>query len=529
MTSAVLPSLPPPSLFRPLFSRLALGAALLAAPALFAGENESAVRPTALRLTAESAIQAALAKNFSIEVQRFEPRIARENVTSALGRFDPVFDLSVKRDETSQRNAFASGGQIDPVTGLEITPFSAGVRLPVRRVNRLDNFSAGLRGGTPLGVSYDLGLGSRNNLGVFNGFTDDLATTASLGLTVPLLRGAGPAANLAQVRIARNNVLVSEWALKSRVIDIITTTTFVYNELHLAHENLRVAERSRELARQLFNDNQARVNIGVMSPLDVTQARAEVAAREEGVILAQRTVLDNENLLKQLVTNDIERLLDVRVEIAPPPSPAFRADVPAGLREALALRPDYRQSILDIERRNITLAFTKNAVLPRFDLTGSLSLLGFENDFGSSFNHVGSRDQTAWTVGAIVSITIPNRDARGAANAAKLECAKALVALQELEQKIVVDVDNASGQIITSRQRIVSTTESSRLAQESLDAGEQRLKAGTGTTFVVLELQKKLIEAEAAQLRARADYNKAVSEYQRQTGTALREHGVALK
>ncbi len=47
--------------------------------------------------------------------------------------------------------------------------------------------------------------------------------------------------------------------------------------------------------------------------------------------------------------------------------------------------------------------------------------------------------------------------------------------------------------------------------------------------FVVLELQKKLIEAEAAQLRARADYNQAVSEYHRQTGTALREHGVVLE
>jgi len=101
--------------------------------------------------------------------------------------------------------------------------------------------------------------------------------------------------------------------------------------------------------------------------------------------------------------------------------------------------------------------------------------------------------------------------------------------LKDLEQQIVVSVDNASGQIVTSRQRIVSTGESSRLALESLDAGQERLRAGTGTTFEVLELQKRLIEAEAAQLRARADYNKAVSEYQRQIGTALREHGVVLK
>lgn len=480
--------------------------------AALAGDEVGSRRPTLLRLTAESALHAALARNFSIEVQRFEPRIARERVTGVLGRFDPVFDLSVQRDETSQRGDFA-----------------AGVRLPVRRVNRLDNFSAGLSGATPLGLGYDLGFGSRNDLGIFTQFADDITTTASLTLRQPLLRGAGPAANLAGVRIARNNVMVSEWALKKRVIDIITQTAFVYNQLHLAHEGLRVAERSRELARQLLADNEARVKIGVMSPLDVAEARAEVAAREEGVILAQRAILDNENLLKQLVTNDLERLLEVRVEIAPPPSPAFRADVPGGIRAALTLRPDYRQAILDLENRRITLAFTKNQELPRLDLTGSLALLGFDSDYGSSARRVGSRDQTAWTLGAIVSIPIPNRDARSAANAAKLECAKGLVALQALEQQIVVDVDNASGQIVTSRQRIASTTESVRLAQISLDAGQERLKAGTGTTFVVLELQKKLIEAEAAQLRARADYNQAVSEYHRQTGTALREHGVVLE
>jgi outer membrane protein TolC len=228
------------------------------------------------------------------------------------------------------------------------------------------------------------------------------------------------------------------------------------------------------------------------------------------------------------VTNDLESLLDVHVEIAPPPYPAFAADVRAGIRDALQLRPDYRQAVLEIERRNITLAFTRNQVLPRFDLVGSLALLGVDDQFDSSFDRATRRDQTAWSLGAIVSIPIPNREARGTRNAAALEAAKALVALQELEQKIVVDVDNASGQIITSRERIASTAEASRLAQESLNAGEERLRAGTGTTFEVLELQKKLIEAEAAELRARSDYNKAVSEYQRQIGTSLRVHNVIV-
>lgn len=492
--------------------RLAHLCLLLLLPLTSLAEEKTVLRPTLLRLNLESAIQAALAKNFSIQVQRFEPKIAKENVTRQLGQFDPVFELTAERAEDNVGDIFSNNS----------------IHLPTRDISRTDRFSAGLRGATAIGLTYDLGIGSRNTLGNFNNFLDDYESRGSITLTQPLLRDFGANVNLAQVRIARNNLLVSEWALRQRIIDIITTTNFVYNELHLAHEALRVAERSRELARQLLKDNQARVEIGVKSPLDVTEARAEVAAREEGVILAQRAILDNENLLKQLVTNDLESLLAVRVEIAPPPSPPFRADVPAGIRDALQLRPDYRQAVLEIERRNITLAFTRNQVLPRFDLTGSLALLGFDNDLGTSLDRVPRRDQTAWTIGAIISIPIPNREARGSRNAAELEAAKSLVALQQLEQQIVVDVDNASGQIITSRERIASTTEASRLAQESLDAGEERLRAGTGTTFEVLELQEKLIEAEAAELRARSDYNKAVSEYQRQIGTSLRMHNVVL-
>jgi outer membrane protein TolC len=473
-----------------------------------AAADEVVSRPGVLHLTLESAIRMALAKNFAIEVERYEPRIARERVRSAWGRFDPVFDITATRQETTNR----------PLTGG-----SNGT------VSRTDLLSSGVSGLTPWGLSYDLSLGTRNNTGTFNQFGEEISSNARLSIRQPLLRDFGFDSNLSGVRIARNNVLVSEWLLRQRIIDIVTTTNFVYNELHFAHENLRVAEGSRDLALRLLEDNTKRAEIGVMSPLDITTARAEAAARKEAVILAVRQVKDNENLIKQLVTNEIEPMLSVQVEIEPPPFHAFRADVRAGIEDALALRPDYRQAILDLQRRNITLAFAKDQVLPRFDLTASLNLLGLDNDFGTSFSRVGKRDETAWTAGAIFSIPIPNREARGNLNAAHLSSAQSLVNLQRLEQQIVVDVDNASGQIVTSRERVASTSEARLLAKESLEAGEERLRTGTGTTFEVLELQKRLAEAAAAELRARSDYNKAVGEYQRQTGTTLRVYDVTIE
>ena len=62
-----------------------------------------------------------------------------------------------------------------------------------------------------------------------------------------------------------------------------------------------------------------------------------------------------------------------------------------------------------------------------------------------------------------------------------------------------------------------------------MDAGTERLRAGAGRNFEVLELQEKLATAEAAEVRARSDYNKAVSEYYRQTGTTLRVYNVVVQ
>lgn len=501
----------------PPHSRCRMFLCLLAAACLpllpaHAGTDAPVSSPGVLRLTLDSAIRMALAKNFSIEAELYGPNIAREVVRSELGRFDPNFEIGLDRGEDTQREIFIDGQ-----------------RLESSSITTVDNLRAGLNGLTPLGTTYDFGLSTQRRTGTFNTFGEDYRTQAGLGLRQPLLRGFGTDVNMAQVRIARNNVLVSEWQLRLRIIDIITQVVYVYNDLHLAQENLVVAERSRELALKLVEENSQRVEIGTMTPLDMTTARAEAASREEAVILAQRSIRDNENFLKQLVTSDMERMLSISVEIVPPRTIFFSADVIRGVREALELRPDYQQALIDLRSRGITLNFLKNQKLPRFDLTGSLSLLGFDNDIGTSAARVFDRDQTAWSAGAIFSVPLGNRTATGNFNASRLRMAQALVNLDRLEQQIIIDVDNASGQIVTSRERMESTAVASRLARESVDAGEKRLLAGATTTFEVLGLQRRLAESEFAEVRARADYNKAYAEYLRQTGATLRDLGIKVE
>jgi outer membrane protein TolC len=493
---------------RPIASLLLVFTAALAANAK---ETARVARPTTLHLTLSKAIEMALNKNFTLEVSRFDPQIASQKVTQELGRFDPVLGLSASRAEIAFRDQFV-GSQ----------------HLAIDEINRTDQVALGLTGTSAWGLNYNVGIGTNNQTGTVNQFENSLTSNLNLGVTQSLLRGFGTDSNLASLRIAKNNAIVSEWGLKQSIIDVITKTVATYNDLNLAQESLKVAIGYRDLARQTLDDNIKREQIGVMSPLDITTAKAEAAAREQAVIVADRAVKDNANFLKQLITRDLEKLLDVSVEIEPPPTPGFVSDVNGGIAKALMLRPDYKQAVLEIENRKITLAYTKNQALPQLDLQASLNLLGFDNDLGASVARVPRHDETSWSVGAIFSVPIPNRAGRSSVLGAQLSSAQALVKLQQLEQEIIVDVDNANGAVITARELIRSNEEARQLAEESLKAGEERLRVGRATTFEVLELQKKLAEAQTSEVQARAAYNKAVSEYQRQIGSTLDVYRVSV-
>lgn len=459
-------------------------------------------------------IQMALEKNLEIRTELLTPQISQQALLQEQGVFDPTLDFEYNRSENN------SAQQIDPRIGLETES----------ELYISDNYEMGLRGLFPLGTQWELGIDTQNRRGTFNQFVDQYDTFVGLTLTQPLLRGFGSRATMSNIRIAREEVKISEWDFRERVMDVVTEAINIYNDLYFAKKNLEVALKSRELAEQLLQDNMQRAEVGVMSPLDVTSARAEVALREEDVILAQRAIRDFENLLKQFVTDEVLGLLDQRVEIdAAPRLQPWVKDVREAVSKAFQIRPDYQKRLLQLEQQNIRVAYAKNQALPRLDLVGSFGLNGLDGTFGDSMQRIMEDKNTEWRAGIVFSIPIPNREGRGRLAVAQLRKAQALIDLQRLEQDVVVDVDNAMGAIQAARQRIEATKVSRLLAQERLDAEQEKLQEGATTTFVVLELQEDLATAEAAELRAVLDYNKSVVQLDRETGMTLERNGIVLE
>ncbi len=466
-----------------------------------------------LDLDLDRAIALALAKNFQIEAASYLPDIARQRQRAASGDFDPGIEANYNRSEDTNR---AITSTIDRARPLSL-------------VTQRDGGSIGLGGLLPWGTSYNLGLGydtiRRTDGGLGNTFT----AGPEVSINQPLLRGFGFDANLAGIRLARTSRVISQWQLRQTVIDVVTNVIFFYHELRFTLENLAVARRSMALAQQLLEDNNRRAEIGVMSPLDITTARAQVAQRRDAVLRAERDMLDNANFLKHQITDDIERVLDLRISVSEPAlSLNYEVEVPPSIATAFDLRPDYQNALLDLRRRGISLAFTRDQALPRLDLTGSLQLLGVGGNLSSSVDRAAARDQTSWSAGIVARLPFPNRTGLGNLRAEKLERTQALINLKALEQDIVISVDNAAGRIKTTRQRVLASREARRLAYESVDAGNERLKAGTGTTYELLQLQEDLAMAEVSEIRSEADFYRAIAEYERQTGQTLQRHGIVI-
>lgn len=501
------------------FLRLLLLVALLPSPEIRAAET--------LDLSLQKAIQLALGKNFRIKVDEFNPKIAKARQLSVSGNFDPVAELSYTQSRDDQELRTLNNN----LTTATVGPGQPTPDLFARNTGA--EVDASISGLTPWGLTYD--IGPSLNIDDSNQRDPDYTrynTFFGVSVTQPILRNFGTDVNLAGLRITRADRAISQWQFRQEIIDVITETISVYSELYFSLGNLGVERRSRELAQQLLTDNQKRSDIGVMAPLDVLQAKSDVAAREERVIVAERAVFDNQNFLKQLVTDEISNILTLGLTIEAPVLPQTSPPDPAkDFARAFELRPDYRQALLDITKRNINVVFTRNQALPRLDLVASFGVNGIDTDLGDSLSRVSGQKNNNFSgeVGGVFSMPIPNRTGRGNLEVAKLEVARALVDLKRLEQTVLVEADNAAGQISTTRKRIEATRVAREFAQETLAAAQSRLEAGTTTTFEVLQFQRDLATAEVNELRAQADYIKAMAEYARRTGLTLEKNGIILE
>lgn len=472
------------------------------------GSTNIVVRPLSL----QESIQMALQHNLGLQIERFSPQVARFNLAGSYAYYDPVFRL---RGEQSFRS---SPGGLDPTLNIPILANDIWT----------EHFNASVGGKTPTGMRYDMAADLSRSSGTgIPGF--QYRSDAGVNFTQPLLRDFWTDADRTAIKVNKRLIRIADYAFEFLLMDTINRVQQAYYDLIFTRENVHVQEKALELAQQLLEENQKRVEIGTLAPLDEKQAQAQRATALADLILARGQLATAEHVLKNLITDKYADWHGIQLE---PTEKLLGLPETFTLLEswnkALITRPDYNQLKEELERQNLVLKFDYNQLFPALDLVGSVGRSGLATSLGDAAEEIRGGDFPRWSGGAVITVPLTRTRERNNYRRSKAEQKQALLRLKKLEQDIIAQIDDTVSRAQSDFQRIQATRGAREFAEAALRAEQTKLENGKSTSFVVLQLQSNLTKARSAEIQALADYQKSLAEFYFREGTTLQRNKIVV-
>jgi outer membrane protein TolC len=484
---------------------------------------------TTLRISSDDAVKMALENNLGIRAEQLSPQIETYGVAQARAAFAPsLISQTSTRSSTSPPGNFLTG------SGTTLTNDSLRTNAGVQQLVPW--------GGGRYTLTWDASKSTTSDAS--SRYNPQLDSGLSGSYTQPLLRNFS-------IDSTRQNLLVSQ--KRQEIADVqlrqtLTQTTRVvrnaYFDLVNAIAGLDVAQQSLDLARTSLQNNQRRVEVGTMAPIDIVQAEAEVAANEESVIVAEGQIRTAEDRLRTLVMNPTQPDFWT-TKLVPSDQPTLTPqpiDLDAAIANALENRTDIAQARKQLEQTDIGPRYARNQKLPGIDLTASYDLVGTagtqrEFDFTTGVPTVLSETQRSfsealrdvfgnqfktWALQVNVSYPIGGSVAEAAEAQGKLQRQQQVTAMQDLQTQVVASVREAGRQVSTSLKRVESTRKARELAEQSLQAEEKRLAVGLSDTFRLFQAQRDLARQKVSELNAIIAYNRSLVDFEAVQSVPLR-------
>jgi outer membrane protein TolC len=499
------------------------------------------IRSGQLPLSASDMINLVLSNNLDVSLNRLSPLSAQYALLSSRKPFEPTLNLSalVSKNTTASPTIFGGAVALDQLNHSYIA-----------------SFAQSLQTGTNLGVSFTLNRASTNS--TFTTFDPYWTTNITYSVVQHLARNFGRNVNSRPIRIAQNNKQISDIQFEQEVINLVVQAQKAYWDLVFNTEDIKVKQRSMDLAQKTLSDNQVQVNIGTMAPIDLVQAESEVATRQEALIVSTYTQTQGEDQAKKLITAQADPGMVlahlVAVEPVKRPQPNDVPPVEEAIRIALENRPEMRQLELDLKNKQIDVDYTKNQLLPSIDLTGSFTQTGlggpqsirqgfggpvvqvvpggvgdaFGQLFGSCIGGFPTCNFTGYSVGLNIQIPLSNRSAQADNARALTEKKISGNRLNSTAQQIALDVRNALTQVEMNRARIDAAQKAKELAERRLQSEQKKFDLGASTIRFVLEEQRNVTQAQTDEISALVNYTKALVDLDRATGMTLKKNNIQL-
>lgn len=481
--------------------------------------------PVDVRISLQECVVTALSSNRVLQIERINPLIARLALSESLGHYDPILAVQLRREEDNDTGGY------DPADFSRDAVYSADSEVG----------TAGLIGFLPSGLSYSLGgtyahsSGTRNFM-TFESYKLGLAATARQ----PLLRNFWTDAARTSIKLNRKLVRFSDLGVRYLVLDILNQVHQAYFDLAYAWEDLQVRQRLLTAKDETLAAVRRQVEVGTLTILDEKLALAQSSRVESDLAFSSNLVVQAENTLKSLLgygtTEWAEKRLVPSDHLLLLPE---TLDLAHSWRSGFARRPDLAQMQVEFERADINLRFRRNQLFPSLDIIGgygrrgasagqALPPVSTNASFSTAWEQIDDGDAPNAMVGLVLTTPLGMARERAAYRAGRHLKEQAQLRIKQKEEIILREVSDAHHAARLAFDRVQASRRARAYAHDALLAEEQKLAAGSSALYIVLQLQSDLAAAESNEVRARADYNKALSQLHFAEGTLIERTGLNL-
>src|SRR6266516_832002 len=501
------------------------------------GPLDGMIKEGKLQLTQEDAVRLALENNVDINVERYGPDSSLWGIDKGRAVLNPAVSLSSNLNRlVTPAGSVLQGGEtlLNLNTDYNLTihkPFEPGLDVDVNFATRRARSSS-----------------------FFQSLNPSFAPTLGVTFTQHLLKDFGGITRGRFLRIARNSLNMSQEEFVVRATDVITNVLNTYWDLVFNEEDINVREASKKLAEVVLEQNRIQEQVGTMAPLDVIQAEAEVAARNEQLVTARHSRRITEDGLKKLISSRLDPGA-IPASIVPtsgpaaPPAPA--SDVSEAIRRALEIRPEVRQSLLDLENKKIDVQYTRNQLKPMLDFVAGYSqnglggvrilrdysqgffgapVIGIERGgFFDSLDSLFSSKFLGYSLGFSLQLPIGNDEARATNAQAQISYKQGEERLRAQRQRIALEVREAYDRTAMNRARVESAEVTVRYAGKRLEGEQDKFNMGASTTRFILEAQRDLQDAQSRLLQAKIDLVKSRIALDKAVGDTFSAYNIELK
>jgi outer membrane protein len=524
-----------------------------------------------LYLTLQDAITLALENDLDIAVARYNPLISETGILSARSGAGTAFSFDPRLNVTAGITHSNT-----PVGNPFLTGAGAGATSVTQTQRIFDlSYQQSFQTGTSVSVTQNNTHTNSTSGNLFNPLDQSNMT---LGVQQALLNGFGFANNRRFISIAKNSQKISDLAFQQQILTSVTQVQTAYWELVFAIQNVTVAQHSVDLAAHLLSDDKKQVEIGTLAPLDVTTADAALSTANQSLISAQTLLYQDQLTLLALITKDPLGPTSNKVDIVPTDLTFNPADVEnqpldQAVREALANRPDYKESPIGLNSDEMTIKGTRNLLLPALTASASYTgqgIAGTSNvsgtatgafiasttpivtaagtptgtfvgiplfnpstqsitGFGTALNSLFSGQFPGYNFQISFTVPILNRAAQASNASAILTQRQDLTRLQQQQNAIVVDVRTAQINLSQARTALAAATKSRQLQEAALDAETKKLQLGASTSYNVSLIQKQLSDAAGSEVRAMVNLVEAKVQFDRAMGRTFSVNNIQLE